>query len=150
MNLKKLNENLQKILEEQKYDNDKHNKRIFESNNTETYCINLYDAGEGKEMDFISRVEGFKSKEEAEEFAKKKYGNRTDIEYQIEKQITESNKIKSIQEDIKEDTQKIKQEIIKNIENLSVKSKDIDFEKIKEDLTYLKLIFRQIKHGFIK
>lgn len=133
MDIKQINEQLQQFFEEQ-----------------ETYCINLFDAGEGKELDFITRIEGFKSKEEAEEFAKKKYGNRTDIEYQIEKQIMESNETKSIQEDIKEDTQKIKQDIIKNIENLSVKSKDIDFEKIKEDLTYLKLIFRQIKHGFIK
>lgn len=76
------------------------------------------------------------------------------FEEQDEKQIMESNETKSIQEDVKDDvkddTQKIKQDIIKNIENLSVKSKDIDFEKIKEDLTYLKLIFRQIKHGFIK
>lgn len=74
MNINKLNEELQKFLNEEN------------SNGKETYCINLYDAGEGKELDFINRIEGFNSKEEAEEFAKKKYGDTVDIEYQIEKQ----------------------------------------------------------------
>lgn len=46
-------------------------KRIFESNEEATYCVNLYDAGEGKEMEFIGRVEGFKTKEDAEKFANK-------------------------------------------------------------------------------
>ena len=59
MDIKQINEQLQQFFEEQ-----------------ETYCINLFDAGEGKELDFITCIEGFKSKEEAEEFAKKKYGNR--------------------------------------------------------------------------
>lgn len=74
MNINKLNEELQKFLNEEN------------SNGKETYCINLYDVGEGKELDFINRIEGFNSKEEAAEFAKKKYGDTVDIEYQIEKQ----------------------------------------------------------------
>lgn len=57
----------------------------------ESYNINLYDAGEGKGMKFISRIEGFKTAKEAEDFAKKKYGNRTDIEYQVVAESAQKN-----------------------------------------------------------